>query len=364
MQRNSITLFIGSLSSGGAEHQIAQLANFLYEKGYSVSIVTYADIPDHYPVDNAIRRIRLGEGKNPLAKFLAIFLFFIRIKTDCIISYTQRANSFMLPALFFRRRIKVIVGERNFTFGKVTIHEKLLFGLLYKRADYIVPNSVSQSHYIIEHYPSYVNKVVVITNYTDINKYTSEGIPICNVIKIAVFGRYSPQKNCIKFAHAIYMLRKKSVIPFEIHWYGNKMVHNSISPYYIEFENTIKELGLSDIFFLHEHVLNVKEEMCKFELLCLPSLYEGFSNSLSEYICCGRPVLASNVSDNALMVRNGENGYLFKPQSVDDICGAFESYFSLTREERMSMGIRSRKIAESLFDKEKFIISYIRLIES
>lgn len=43
---------------------------------------------------------------------------------------------------------------------------------------------------------------------------------------------------------------------------------------------------------------------------------------------------------------------------------AFVRYFDISAEQRDKMGVRSREIAESLFDKNKFIESYIKLIEA
>ena len=136
------------------------------------------------------------------------------------------------------------------------------------------------------------------------------------------------------------------------------------NPDYLRFCELIEKYRLSDRIFAHDNTQNVAKEIEKYDVLCLPSLFEGFSNSLSEYICCGRPVLASDVSDNSLMVKDGDNGFLFDPENVDSIAAAFSKFFVLSKEEKARMGIRSREIAESLFKKERFIDSYISLIES
>lgn len=59
-----ITLFIASLSSGGAEHQLVTLAQFLKEKGFQVTIVNYSDTPDHYSVPSGVNQVKLGVGLN------------------------------------------------------------------------------------------------------------------------------------------------------------------------------------------------------------------------------------------------------------------------------------------------------------
>ena len=100
-----------------------------------------------------------------------------------------------------------------------------------------------------------------------------------------------------------------------------------------------------------------------YDAICLPSLKEGFSNSISEAICAGKPLLVSDISDNKVMVHDGENGYLFDPTSVEQMVEAVEKFYYLPIKLKSQMGKRSREIAENLFQKEKFINSYIELIE-
>ena len=64
------------------------------------------------------------------------------------------------------------------------------------------------------------------------------------------------------------------------------------------------------------------------------------------------------------MVHDGDNGFLFDPLNVESIMEGFVKYFETSLEQRVQMGVRSREIAESLFDKNKFIESYIKLIEA
>ncbi len=362
-----ITCFICSLSSGGAEHQLTELAGLLYEKGYQVEIVTFADLPDHYTIPKGVKRVKLGEEKSDIRKFLAIFYFFLRVKTDCVITYTQRANTFsLIPLLFRSRKLKVIAGERNnTTYSTPTRFEKLLINIgLYRRADYIVPNSYSQKTYILKKRPQWSSKVITIINYTDLEKYKAVPFIVNEKITIGVFARYNEQKNWKRFADVVRLLKEKTSIPFQIDWFGNKSFKGiSLNPEYTEFENLIKKYGIEDILHLHDHVKDVTEVIPQFDVLCLPSLYEGFSNSVAEGICSGKPMLVSNVSDNGVMVHDGVNGFLFDPTNVENMCSAFLRFFALIIEERKQMGIESRKIAESLFKKEQFIDSYIKLIE-
>ena len=365
MRVKNITCFIASLSSGGAEHQLVELARLLCCKGYVVKIVTFADEADHYDVSASIQRVRLAEGKSKLKKVLTIFFYFLFLKTDCVISYGQRDNVFCLLSLLFRPRVKVIAGERSFTAGKPSIYEKLLISFLYYRAAYIVPNSFSQKKYILTKKPNWKNKVQTIINYTNLEKYAACYLPKNEILHIGIFARYTKGKNYDRFALMVKNLREKTSISFKIDWYGNKNYkNNDLNPEYIKFEKLLKEYGIEDVLHLNNHIKNVIEIIPQFDVICLPTLWEGFSTSIAEGICCGMPMLVSNVSDNGVMVHDGVNGFLFDPTNVDDMCSAFLRFFALTAEERKQMGIESRKIAESLFAGEQFIDSYINLIEN
>ena len=63
------------------------------------------------------------------------------------------------------------------------------------------------------------------------------------------------------------------------------------------------------------------------------------------------------------MVQNKKNGFLFNPYNIDSIVDAFKSFFRLSQSERIIMGKNSRVIAEKMFNKERFVNSYVNLIE-
>lgn len=357
-----ITCFITSLSSGGAEHQIALLSGFLAERGYDVTLTTFGLIKDHYQVDERVKRYRIKHNGRGWSKLMAVFYYFLTVKTDCVISFGSRENFLCLIPLLFRRKIKMLAGERCATKADF-FWIKPNYNWLYKRASYVVPNNYTQQKEIAEKWPKILYKTKAITNFTDVNQYEFAAMPHNSSIQIGIFCRFSKQKNYHRFARVVAVLKAQSNVKFEVHWYGNKHKENQLSPQYIEMDGLRRMYHLEECLFLHDHTKDVSKKLKSFDALCLPSLWEGFSNSISEYICTGRPVLCSDVADNNVMVHDGENGYLFDPENEDNIVETFMKFFSLSDAERDEMGKKSRSIAESLFDKDKFVESYIKLIE-
>lgn len=361
-----IICFIESLTGGGAEHQLVILADLLYKKGYDVTVVTMADISDHYNLNENIKRLKIGVGKSYVMKWISVLWFFLRVKTDCVISYRQKCNIRVLPAMVFRPQIKVIASERNLTYGKPDIFEKLLFNIFYHRADYIVPNSYSQRKHILQKREAWAQKTKTIINYTDIEQYSKhDQLNYDGILKIAIFARLNSQKNLPRFFKMLSILKGKTQNKFIVHWYGNQKGEiNGVNQDYLDAIELRRTYNIEDVIELIPAVKNTEEYMCKYHVICLPSLYEGFSNSIGEAICSCRPVICSDVSDNSVMVQEGVNGFLFNPTDEDDMVDAFLRLLETPQELLVEMGKNSRKRAEELFNAETFINSYINLIES
>lgn len=361
--KKKILCFATSLSNGGAERQLSILANMLVEKGYAVELATFSGEIDEYPLDSKIKRIRIKQSGNSLKRLLEIYKYFFKVDTNCVISFGSRCNFLALLPLTFRKKVKIIAGERCATFNGMTWYKKLNYKFLYKRANFIVPNNYTQKKEIEKSYPNLIEKTHVITNYTDLNQYTVKASPHNEKIRIGIFCRYDKQKNYERFAEVIKILKNEVGNIFHVDWYGNRDFTKGKNPEFISFSHLIDNYKIGDVITLHGHTDDVAGLIPQFDVLCLPSIGEGFSNSIGEYICCGKPVLCSNVADNSVMVKDGANGFLFDPFDKESMINAFKQFFSLNKEGKEQMSKESRRIAEILFDKDKFINSYISLIE-
>lgn len=360
-------LFVNSgFGPGGAEHQCAQLMSMLVDEGYDVTTLTFEDIPDHYHIDERVHRMHISKGKSLWRKLLKLEWKILTTNADVVFGFSQRMSVLSLFPLLFRPSIKAIACERNCTIGEPTIFEKILMKTqVYRRADIVVPNSFSQGRYLASKMPCLKDKIKVVTNYTELDTYHVVPIQQHNELRIGLFCRIEAQKNFHGFIELINILRHKTDTKFEVEWYGaNTFVSDNQTQYYNEGIELINKYGLKDIIKIMGPTNEVSRLIPTFDALCLPSFKEGFSNSISEYICCGRPVLCSDVSDNSVMVHDGENGFLFDPNDINSMVSAFEKFLGLSISERLKKCQRSREIAEVLFDKQKFIKSYIEIIEN
>ena len=93
------------------------------------------------------------------------------------------------------------------------------------------------------------------------------------------------------------------------------------------------------------------------DVFVLPSLAEGLSNSLLEAMASGLAVLASRVGGNAEAVIDGTTGFLFRPDSVEEIQAQTLKFLEHPRLAE-EMGRAARKRVEEFYSIDKTAARY------
>lgn len=356
MEKKRILCVLENLAQGGAERQLIGLATMLAKDGHDVRIITYhSDCFYKYLLTGSgVSYEYVDRARNKLLRIPIITRYIRQYAPDVVVAFLRTPSVITCCAKFLLRNFKLIVSERNTNQG-ISFSEKLKF-FLYRAADYVVPNSYSQTAFLKHHCKRLAKKIVTITNFTDTDYFlptTREGN---SILKIACVGRICKQKNVKRLIEA---LRKVVDIglQLQVNWYGLE-----IQPYLDECVELIKKHGLEQVFYFHVQVDDVRTVYQESDVLMLPSIYEGFPNVVCEAMSCGLPILCSDVCDNRRIVRDKENGILFDPYSINDITSAIISFSELNKEEREVMGKRSRAYALSDFSKYSFYSKYKKLI--
>ena len=355
-----ILLIIEHLGAGGAERQICGLASMLTNAGYPCRLITYIDDQFYEPFlrQNNVEYEFLPELADKNKRVWRMAKYVRKYNPDVVISYLTPVNKAVcLAKLLFRA--KLVVSERNNN-TCITTDDKIKFNL-YRLADSIVPNSNSQGKFISTNFPFLSEKIFPIINFVDVNRFTPASEHVENeTLRIITVARYTEQKNMLAYLKAI---RKVKDLGLNVHfdWYGDK---NDNPSYYAEVEKEYQRLEIADYLILHEANRKIEEEYRKSDVFCLPSLYEGYPNVVAEAMACELPIICSNVYENPYIVEEGVNGFLFDPESIDDMVNAIQKIVSLTNEERRRMGKLNRQLCLKRNTEEEFLNSYIKLIES
>lgn len=351
-----ILCIIEALGSGGAERQLVGLASLLKKDGHDVAVMTYypKDFYKYILVEAGVEHIYLPEAQSKSKRLPELRKNIKKYDPDVVVCYSPSAAEVACMLKMLGMKFKLIVSERN-SIRNNSWREKIKF-FLYRRADFVVPNSHEQESFIVTHYPRLKSKTKVITNFVDTDFFfpveKQDSHHICHIVCV---GRDNPQKNQLRFIDALKILADKN-IPFKVDWYGSFE-----SEYGRQCVKKIHELHLEKWIELKGETKNVRDAYQTHDVFCLPSIYEGFPNVLCEAMSCGLPVVCSDVCDNPLIVEDGVNGYLFNPKDPKDMAKKLEKMILLNEPEKKRISEQNREKSLLLFSKDTFLAKYEKL---
>lgn len=299
-----VSFLIGSLTGGGAERTVCNLANFLIENGHEVSIVTMSDVNDTYELNSKVKRIyliRASERKNLLydniLRYRRLGKYLTNEKCDCHVVMLPITIAMMLLQ---RKKTKapVIASERNDP-NSYNIFSRYLNKMLSNRAD----AWVFQTEDAREWYQGRIREGIVIPNAINSDFLKAPYLGKRQEEIVAV-GRLDKQKNYDLLLNAFSLVVKKHP-SFTLHIYGQ-------GPLEKELKEKVSNMYLSDRVFFEGYVSNIGERIQKSMLYVLTSDYEGMPNSLMEAMALGLPCIATDCPAGGprFLIDHGENGML------------------------------------------------------
>ncbi len=352
--RCKIICFTDCLGSGGAQRQLVGLACMLKEQGNDVTVVLYYDNAFYKPVldDAGVESVVIANTSNVLKRLWKLFVYFRKKSADVLIAYQEMPS--LIACLFrpFMRWRKLIVSERNTT-QTIGFKDKVRFWL-WRYADVIVPNSLSQAKFITTQVPKQAFKVVAITNFVDTQSFIpAQQQPKNKMKSLVVVASNKPEKNFNRFVQAIQIAQQKR--RFIVKWYG--IAESDLS----QCRDYVTTLGLEKVFEIYPQQASISSKLQEADFFCLPSLFEGYPNALCEAMSCGLPVACSRVCDNPYILEGG-GGFLFDPLNVNDMAEKIVQLVTLSDSDLADYAKANREVAERKFSKERFVRQYCDLI--
>lgn len=190
--------------------------------------------------------------------------------------------------------------------------KKRISGLLYgKYIQQFIGVSKYTTHHILNDYGSFLDKKTqVIYNGIDTNVFLKRTVPKTNRFIVASHLRAS--KGIQDLILALSMLTKESIKKVVVDIYGE-------GPYEATLKALTKKYNLENNIFFKGSSAKLHELFCEYQYMIQPTYMECFSLSILESLSANVPVITTTVGGNLEVIKDGENGYIYKPGGCKEL---------------------------------------------
>ncbi|MEW6108844.1 MAG: glycosyltransferase family 4 protein [Nitrospirota bacterium] len=306
---------------GGAENYLATVMNTL-RKHYEITVLA-----GQWEEAEGIKTLKIPSPK--LGSFMSVVSF---NRNVCNFLKNLPASENRIVISFERTTCQDIyragegchaewLGIRSLTepwHKKLSFHwnplHRAILGIekkLFLNTRFIIANSRMVKNNIMKHYAVPREKISVIYNGVDLNRFHPGNKTICRNsmrkqlmlppdIKALLFvGSGFERKGLATLIKAVGILKRKDVKVL-VAGKGDRM----------PFESKLKKYGLQDTFIF----LGIRKEIEKLyaaaDIFVLPTLYDPFSNATLEAMASGLPVLTTGNNGAAELIKNGQEGFV------------------------------------------------------
>ncbi len=289
-----------------------------------------------------------------IKKLIALIRFIKDNKIQIIVSYHE-SSDFLSVLAGKLAGVKILISSRRDLGYKLRKRHILAYKLLNRYFTKIITVSDAVAKTIQIREKTSEDKTITIYNGVDFARTTPDnykekeltalGIKQ-NTIKIGVLATFRPVKGLEYFINAAKKLKlKKNNIQFLI--IGKNSGHNS------GYANELELLSGNAVAFF-EFQRDIAKLINMLDIVVLPSLSEGFSNTLIEAMSASKPVIATNVGGNPEAIVNGETGILVPPA---DEMALEKAIIKLVDDKdlRIKMGNKGKEEAQTRFNLQKMI---------
>jgi glycosyltransferase involved in cell wall biosynthesis len=333
-----LLMIIPTLSSGGAERVITEMANYWCIKGWEITLITLSggQEADFYKLESGVKRLLVdvnGESKL-LGNFKRVKLLrsmMISEKPNIIISFIDVANILSLLARV-GLKVPIIVSERidPSINPDIRFQWALIRRVMYRFSNLVITQTDNAKDWIKKKCNAYA---IALPN----PLRALEATPSLTRKNIILsIGRLTHQKGfdvLIKsFSDII-----ENVGGWELIILGEGEERENL-------ENYIDHLELNKSVTLVGRVKDVGLYIQTAGIVVQASRYEGFPNAVLESMGYGSPVISSDcLSGPSEMISDGINGFLFP---VDDNKKLSEIMYQLIADSelRARIGVRAKEV--------------------
>ncbi|MEE3469422.1 MAG: glycosyltransferase [Butyrivibrio hungatei] len=376
--KKHIAMYIGSLEKGGAERVMSNLADYFFEQGYKVTLVTTYLAANEYEVKHAawkrvpagapnavhvadldenpvwvdleggekggIRRVfsallkeeQAGRAANLKNRYNKLRNIWKELKPDLVLSFLGK-NNIMALSTATREGIKVVVSVRadpDMEYGSRGLKAGMLatFG---KAAGVVVQSKGAKAKF-----PKYIQKKCIILPNSLNPSFIRKRYIGDREKKIVMVARINSNKNQEMVMRAFKDAAGDAFPDYSLVFYGD-------GPDSIKLQRLASELGIRKRVEFKGNVSNVAEHIEKASIFILASNHEGMPNSLIEAMSLGLPCISTDCPCGGPrdLIEDGVNGLLVPVGDKDAMADAIRKILS-DKELAERLGEQATKIQE------------------
>ncbi len=346
-----IILVIPTMTHGGAERVMSELANIWAHENHTVHLVLLAKSKNFYEISDKVIVHNLGFVQNgKISKIISTIKTILKLRrlfksldSDFILSLMIKSNiSTLLASLFLAQNI--FVSDRS---NPKRVQPKVvsfLRKLTYRYASGIIAQTILSKEILTKMTGN--QNITVIPNPVrriNLNQDIKKEKIILNV------GRMIPEKG------QKYLLEAFSKIESS-EW---KIVILGNGPLHATLEKQARALGINNKLEMPGTVKNIDKWLSRASIFVFPSISEGFPNALTEAMAAGLPSVSFDCDAGpGDLIVNGKNGFLIP---VGDIYGLTSRLKVLMSEPtvRHRLSGEAKKIANNL-EKSKITDKFLK----
>ncbi len=330
-----ILFIISSLSSGGAERVLSNLANHLCQK-HDIIIATFSNVDAFYPLDKRVKHLKLDllkqstsswdSVRNNLNRFVVLVKLIKEVSADINISFMTQTNILAILASRLVRQ-KIIIAERtvyDFYQSKII---NLARRITYPLSDYLITQTIVDS----KNY-TFVKNIEVIYNPLFMHGIESKKEKI-----VLAAGRLDRQKGFQLLIEAFNRLDSSA-------W---KLVIAGDGVQREELLHLIDELKIDNVELIGKRT-DLFSWYAKASIFVLSSQKEGFPNVLLEAMASGCAVVSFDCPHGPReIIDNMINGILVENQNRKKLAQTMQRLMN-------DAELRDRLSKEAIKVKEKY----------
>ena len=350
--RQSVIHVVSSLKVGGAERFVIDLCQEQVGQGLNVAILSFGLAEDTLVSVCHEHQIPLtitnGKGWRAQKQRLQLLTRF-----DVIHVHSPAALKSLVFHLFLLKHKKLIYTRhgaaplnkphwiRLHRFARSFIHAVTFVSAEAKH---------SFAHHGWHKVPQYIidNGVRLPSQALTDNKNTAHN----GVLRLGSVGRMVKLKSQLSLLQAVSQMDSDSQNQLELHFFGDGELRSQLETFHQQHS------GIRAVF----HGLEIDRQNIypHIDMLVVTSSTEGLSMVILEAMAYGKPVIATNVGGNPMLVKSGETGFLYEFNDIDELKSVISGVLQ-NAEIRVKLGRQARSWVEQQYSLTKTAALYREL---